>query len=195
MKLDQLTAELLVWDEQLNAAYPPPPATAPTSTPSSGWPAARPELYWGYFSANARIRRAGRWAERHYVLAERYHPYALGGGYVVSRGAARWVAAQAPRLVRLGSEDVAMGLWLSTMRELYRRHDVRFDTAWLPRRCAPYHLVLHKRTVRDMKMVRGGAVCSGVEDEERGEAGERRPVEYFYDWSVPVGQCCGKRVV
>lgn len=181
VKLDRLTAELLVYDELIDAEYPVP--------------ALRPELYWGYFSANAHVRQAGRWAEQNYVLADRYHPYALGGGYVVSRGAVRWVADRAALLSSFSSEDVSMGLWLSTLRTVYRRHDVRFDTAWLQRRCADYHLVLHKRSVRDMKMVRGGGVCSGVEDDDGAAKTVQRPVEYYYDWTAPVSQCCGRRVV
>lgn len=180
VKLDRVVAELLVYDRLLGERYGHSEATV------------RPELYWGYFSGNAHVKRSGKWREPNYTLGDRYHPYALGGGYVVSAGIVRWVATNAALLSQFGSEDVAMGLWLSALRTVYRRHDVRFDTAWMQRQCRDYHLVLHKRSERDMKMVRGGGLCSGVEDD--GPKVPQRPVEYFYDWLAPVAKCCVRRV-
>lgn len=42
-------------------------------------------LYWGYFSGNARIRMKGKWKENNWIFSDRYLPYALGGGYLLSK--------------------------------------------------------------------------------------------------------------
>lgn len=43
------------------------------------------KFYWGYFDGRAQIKRAGKWKETEYVLCDKYLPYALGGGYVLSK--------------------------------------------------------------------------------------------------------------
>lgn len=43
------------------------------------------KFYWGYFDGNAHIKRAGKWKETEWILCDRYLPYALGGGYVLSK--------------------------------------------------------------------------------------------------------------
>lgn len=45
----------------------------------------RSKLYWGYFDGNAHIKRAGKWKETGWILCDRYLPYALGGGYILSK--------------------------------------------------------------------------------------------------------------
>lgn len=42
-------------------------------------------LYWGYFSGNARIKLRGKWKENDWIYSDRYLPYALGGGYLLSK--------------------------------------------------------------------------------------------------------------
>lgn len=42
-------------------------------------------FYWGYFDGNAHIKRAGKWKETKWILCDKYLPYALGGGYVLSK--------------------------------------------------------------------------------------------------------------
>lgn len=42
-------------------------------------------FYWGYFDGNAHIKRAGKWKETEWILCDKYLPYALGGGYVLSK--------------------------------------------------------------------------------------------------------------
>jgi galactosylxylosylprotein 3-beta-galactosyltransferase len=41
-------------------------------------------LYWGFFDGRAPVQKSGKWQETNYVLCDRYLPYALGGGYVLS---------------------------------------------------------------------------------------------------------------
>lgn len=43
------------------------------------------KLYWGYFYGNAHIKKAGKWKETGWTLCDKYLPYALGGGYVLSK--------------------------------------------------------------------------------------------------------------
>ena len=43
------------------------------------------ELYWGFFDGRAPVQMHGKWAEKEYHLCDRYIPYALGGGYVLSQ--------------------------------------------------------------------------------------------------------------
>lgn len=148
------------------------------------------ELYWGYFHGRANIKKAGQWQEFNYNLCDRYLPYALGGGYVLSRNLVQFIATNGDNLNRYGSEDISVGTWLSPLRNIHRRHDVRFDTAYMPRKCKNYHLVLHKRTPKDMREIAGGDQCfSEIEYEA-----SKRPIEYFYDWSQSPLKCCDNRV-
>lgn len=41
--------------------------------------------YWGYFDGDAHIKRAGKWKETGWILCDKYLPYALGGGYILSK--------------------------------------------------------------------------------------------------------------
>lgn len=43
------------------------------------------KFYWGYFDGNAHIKRVGKWKETKWILCDKYLPYALGGGYVLSK--------------------------------------------------------------------------------------------------------------
>lgn len=148
------------------------------------------ELYWGYFHGKANIKKVGQWQEVNYNLCDRYLPYALGGGYVLSRNLVQYIATNGDNLNRYGSEDISVGTWLSSFRNIHRRHDVRFDTAYMPRKCKNYHLVLHKRTPKDMREIAGGDRCfSEIEYEA-----SKRPIEYFYDWSQSPMKCCDNKV-
>ena len=42
-------------------------------------------LYWGFFDGRAPVFHKGKWAEKDYKICDRYIPYALGGGYVLSQ--------------------------------------------------------------------------------------------------------------
>lgn len=43
------------------------------------------KFYWGYFNGNAHIKRVGKWKETGWILCDKYLPYALGGGYILSQ--------------------------------------------------------------------------------------------------------------
>lgn len=43
------------------------------------------KFYWGYFYGNAHVKKTGKWKENGWILCDKYLPYALGGGYVLSK--------------------------------------------------------------------------------------------------------------
>lgn len=147
------------------------------------------ELYWGYFHGRANIKMSGQWQESNYNLCDRYLPYALGGGYVLSKNLVTYIASNGDNLNRYGSEDISVGTWLASFRNIHRRHDLRFDTAYLPRKCKNYHFVLHKRTAKDMREIYNGNSCFS----EVSHVSNKRPVEYFYDWAQPPMKCCDNK--
>lgn len=141
------------------------------------------ELYWGYFNGKANIKTSGAWKESTYNLCDHYLPYALGGGYVLSSNLIKFVANYSEALSLYKSEDVSMGTWLSPFRNIHKRHDVRFDTAYMARSCRDYHLVMHKKTAEEMRGIYSGQWKCG-------DDGAKRPIEYFYDWTQTPRKCC-----
>lgn len=146
-----------------------------------------PELYWGYFNGRAQVKKIGKWKELNYNLCDRYLPYALGGGYVVSKNIAKYISTNVNILNRYVSEDISMGIWLSGLRNVYRRHDVRFDTAYMPRECRQYHILHHKRTIKDMRDLYQNIWCNF---QDANNTIIQRPKEYFYNWNVSPLRCC-----
>lgn len=145
------------------------------------------ELYWGFFNGRARIKTSGPWRESNFNLCDHYLPYALGGGYVISSNLVKFIAQYQNFLTLYKSEDVSMGAWLSPFKNIHRRHDTRFDTAYMPRKCRDYHIVMHKKTAMEMREISSGNY--------RCEDGNvKRPLEYFYDWTQPPSKCCDTRV-
>lgn len=148
------------------------------------------ELYMGFFNGRANIKKSGQWKEINYDLCDRYLPYALGGGYVISKNLVSYLANNSHILNRYESEDISLGTWLSPFRNIHRRHDVRFDTAYMPRKCKNYHLVLHKRTAKDMYEIHNGQQCFS----EITYDANKKPAEYFYDWTQPPTKCCDNKI-
>ncbi|XP_063700875.1 beta-1,3-galactosyltransferase 6 [Culicoides brevitarsis] len=140
-------------------------------------------LYWGYFNGRAQIKTAGKWKETSFNLCDRYLPYALGGGYVISRNLVSYLAKHHDTLNTYLSEDITVGTWLAPFKHIHRRHDVRFDTGYKPRICRNYHLVLHKRDPNDMKQIYKNDYCAN-------EDTTSLPKEYFYDWTAAPSKCC-----
>ncbi|KAL7026528.1 hypothetical protein ACKWTF_005062 [Chironomus riparius] len=147
-------------------------------------------LYWGFFNGRASVQKTGQWKEVNYDLCDRYLPYALGGGYVLSKNLVEYLASQYNVLNRYESEDISVGTWLAPFRHIHKRHDPRFDTTYIPRKCQDYHLVLHKRTANDMKEIAKGNLCfSEVSYESK-----RQPAEYFYNWFQSPSKCCDRNL-
>jgi galactosylxylosylprotein 3-beta-galactosyltransferase len=147
------------------------------------------ELYWGYFVGRANIKKSGPWQEINYNLCDSYLPYALGGGYVLSKNLVKYIAEYGDNLSRYGSEDVSVGTWLSPFKNIHRRHDLRFDTEYMPRKCKNYHFVLHKRTAKDMREIHAGDSCFS----ETAYGARKRPREHFYDWTQSPTKCCDNK--
>lgn len=66
-------------------------------------------LYWGFFRGDANVKKHGPWAERKWVLCDKYLPYANGGGYVLSASLVEFIARSADLLQLYNSEDVSVG--------------------------------------------------------------------------------------
>ncbi|XP_060651267.1 beta-1,3-galactosyltransferase 6 [Drosophila nasuta] len=143
-----------------------------------------PELYWGYFNGRANIKTKGHWSEPNYYLSKNYINYALGGGYVISQKLCAHVANNSQLLSKYVSEDASLGTWLAPLRHVYRWHDPRFDTAYMPAKCRDYHLVLHKRSQHLMQDLYNGKMCTHE------HPGQRAFVSYYYDWTKPADKCC-----
>ena len=67
-------------------------------------------LYWGFHRGSSRVKYSGPWAEPKWILCDRYLPYALGGGYIVSRKLVEYISNISSLLVLYNSEDVSLGL-------------------------------------------------------------------------------------
>uniref|UniRef100_A0A1S4H133 Hexosyltransferase n=2 Tax=Anopheles gambiae TaxID=7165 RepID=A0A1S4H133_ANOGA len=192
VKLDLLAEDLLSYYEKLHQVQQQQQQHKTENHPNNnnhhkGAPLL--ELYWGYFRGAATIQKHGVWQETDYTLCDRYGPYALGGGYVLSKGLVSYIATYAEQLSLYKSEDIAVGTWLAPFRNIHRRHDVRFDTAWKARACKDYHMLLHKRTARHMRDLYAGELCTHEEDQPDGKPAAL-PKEYFYDWTQPPSSCC-----
>lgn len=50
------------------------------------------QLYWGYFNGNANVKTKGKWNEPNWIACDKYIPYALGGGYILSKQLVTFIA-------------------------------------------------------------------------------------------------------
>ncbi|XP_046556658.1 LOW QUALITY PROTEIN: beta-1,3-galactosyltransferase 6-like [Haliotis rubra] len=143
------------------------------------------KLYWGFFDGRAHVKQRGKWKEQEWVLCDRYLPYALGGGYVVSSDLVHFVASNANYLKTFISEDVSLGVWLAPVN-VNRLHDPRFDTEYRSRGCRNLYLVTHKKSILQMRdlhqtLQTTGHLC-------RSEIQSYK--SYMYNWNVPPTLCC-----
>lgn len=178
VKLDLMTQDLLIYESKLKDMKQKKQTLDDL------------ELYWGYFNGRASIKKSGQWQEINYNLCDHYLPYALGGGYVLSKDLVKYIAKHGDNLNRYGSEDISVGTWLAPFKNIHRRHDLRFDTAYMPRKCKNFHFVLHKRTPKDMREIHSGDSCFS----EVAYDVNKRPAEYFYDWTQSPTKCCDNRI-
>lgn len=87
------------------------------------------------------------------------------------------------------SEDVSVGAWLSSVNNILRIHDRRFDTEWTSRGCQNHHLVSHNLTAKQMQamyknIIKMGNMCT-TETTKR--------ASYLYDWNYPPSKCCSNK--
>ena len=144
--------------------------------------------YWGFFDGRAHVKKQGKWSEKDWFLCDRYLPYALGGGYILSHDLVSRISSAADGLQLYNSEDVSVGVWLSPY-EAERRHDVRFDTEFVSRGCQNEYIVSHKQSVEDMRrkhrtLKTTGRLC---------EREYQTRMSYEYNWNVEPTKCCERK--
>ena len=145
-------------------------------------------FYWGFFDGRAHVKRSGKYMEKSYVLCDRYLPYALGGGYVISTDLVQFVAKNADYLKLYNNEDVSLGTWLAPL-DIIRSHDTRFDTEYKSRGCFNSYLVTHKKGASDMKQM-----YLNLENYDKLCVREKRErYSYEYNWTVPPSKCCERK--
>ncbi|PAV84707.1 hypothetical protein WR25_02256 [Diploscapter pachys] len=120
-------------------------------------------LYWGFLDGRAKPIRKGKWRESDWILCDRYLPYQLGGGYVISKQLVQYLATNAHLLKMYKNEDVSVGAWLAGLDVKYV-HDPRFDTEWVSRGCSNRYIITHKKSPKELEQlynnIKGtGALC------------------------------------
>lgn len=145
----------------------------------------RMSFYWGFFNGRARVKRNGKWQERGWFLSNNYLPYALGGGYVLSGDMIKRVANNANGLQLYHSEDVSVGVWVSSFKA-ERKHDVRFNTEYKSRGCLNVYIVSHKQSISDMKLKYQNMRLTGRQCYKEYQT----RLSYVYNWTVPPSECC-----
>ncbi|KAK6175523.1 hypothetical protein SNE40_013971 [Patella caerulea] len=142
-------------------------------------------LYWGFFDGRAHVKKRGKWSEPDWILCDRYLPYALGGGYVISSDLVHFIVSNGPILKKFNSEDVSVGAWLGPL-DIQRIHDPRFDTEYVSRGCQNVYIITHKKSIIDMRELHKnlkttGKLCS-----------KERLIRksYVYNWNVLPTGCC-----
>ena len=144
--------------------------------------------YWGFFDGRAHVKRKGKWTEKKWFLCDRYLPYALGGGYILSHDLVKRIVSNSDSLILYNSEDVSVGAWLSPY-EAERRHDVRFNTEFVSRGCRNQYVVSHKQSIKDMISKQGLL-------EEKGKQCDKEyqtRLSYVYNWTVEPTKCCERK--
>lgn len=142
-------------------------------------------LYWGYFMGRAPPEPMGRWVETEWHICRHYLPYAIGGGYVMSKRVLEVLLRFSDKLKHYNNEDVTVGSWLAPYR-LVRRHDLRFDVESFSHGCNNNYIISHKQKVPDMyqkfaTLNRKGTLCR-VEIETK--------AAYIYNWTTLPVYCC-----
>lgn len=147
------------------------------------------KLYWGYFVGASHIQKSGQWAESNWFLCDRYLPYAVGGGYVLSSDLVDYITSNAHLLQLYMSEDVSVGTWLSPLK-IQRVHDQRFDTWYKSRGCANDFLITHKHSPESLRdkynnLQSVGTLCI----KEKSSKG------HLYNWKVVPSKCCAQQAL
>ncbi|VDN06592.1 unnamed protein product [Thelazia callipaeda] len=122
-----------------------------------------PRLYWGFLDGRAKPKRKGKWAEKDWVICDRYVPYQLGGGYVLSYKLVDFFVRNMDLLKLYRNEDVSVGAWLAGLSVRYV-HDPRFDTEFRSRGCNNQYIITHSQTPESLvkfytSLVNTGKLC------------------------------------
>ena len=142
-------------------------------------------FFWGYMAGQNFPNVRGRYTEFKWHFCDAYVPFALGGGYVLSREATSILAANAEHLVRYTCEDVSVGAWLAPYN-VERKHDARFNTN--SRGCKDPFIISHKLTPEWMVSLQESVDLEGRMCSWRtytfGLSG------YIFKWQKAVSPCC-----
>uniref|UniRef100_A0A0K0CXF5 Hexosyltransferase n=1 Tax=Angiostrongylus cantonensis TaxID=6313 RepID=A0A0K0CXF5_ANGCA len=147
-----------------------------------------PRLYWGFLDGRAKPIRKGKWRETDWILCDRYLPYQLGGGYVLSFELVRFLAMNARLFKLYKNEDVSVGAWLAGLDIKYI-HDPRFDTEWKSRGCNNEYLITHKKSAADMEKLYSNVVSFSK------IFGENLYVHLIFSTLLPVYEGCEEAIV
>ena len=142
-------------------------------------------LYWGFFDGRAHVKKTGKWAERDWIACDRYLPYALGGGYLLSNDLIHYVVSNSNFLKTFLSEDVSLGSWLAPL-DINRVHDPRFDTEYKSRGCNNVYLVTHKQSAMQMRDLYRNLKSTGKLCHKE----HKLRNSYIYDWNSQPTFCC-----
>jgi len=142
-------------------------------------------FYWGYFDGTSDVQKEGKHKETEWIACDKYVPFALGGGYVLSKDLIIYIVKNRDNLSFFANEDVSVGTWLIPLN-ITRKHDWRFDTEWISHGCQNDYLVKHKRSPEMMRVdwsniIQTGKLCGS-------EFKIKAP--YEYNWSVMPSECC-----
>jgi len=142
-------------------------------------------LYMGYFTGRARVKKAGPWAEPNWLICDYYLPNARGGGYVLGKDNVDFIANNVENLQIWNNEDVSVGGWLGPTKA-NRVHSIRFDTEAKSRGCHNSYIITHKQSADDLRekwhfLQKTGDICYEEVSVTSG---------YHYNWSLPPSQCC-----
>ncbi|XP_050520863.1 beta-1,3-galactosyltransferase 6-like isoform X2 [Daktulosphaira vitifoliae] len=143
------------------------------------------KLYWGYFNGIANVKKSGKWKESEWILCDKYLPYALGGGYVISKDLVSYIIKNQNYLSLFISEDVTVGAWLAPLN-ITRKHDRRFDTEFKSRGCNNKYLITHKQSPGVMRLYWSRIQNTGKMCENE----YKKFNSYEYNWTVLPSKCC-----
>ena len=149
-------------------------------------------LYWGFMVGSGRVNRylPGAYRETEWSVCDLYVPYALGGGYLLSRDLIQLLVLNEAHLKLYKCEDVAVGAWLAPYN-IERRHDTRFDTEGKSRGCKSVLLISHKVSPTEMYTYYKSLQVEGLHCSWRTRSFYWNG--YMYNWSALPSHCCSRR--
>ena len=144
---------------------------------------------WGFFAGLLKAERSpnsSRLVEEEWRLCSHYLPYPEGGGYVLSRDLVELVVEMGPDLHHYRHDDIALGVWLSPFKDVWRNHDARFNSGRYSRGCHNNYIVTVRESAEGMMrrqqlLQTVGKLCA-TEQQTR--------LSYRYNWTAPAGRCC-----
>ena len=148
-------------------------------------------LYWGDIRGRGNILFFGAYRETQWSVCDFYFPYALGGGYILSRDLIQLLVLNKPHLKQYRSEDVSIAAWLAAYN-IEHKHDARFNTAAFSKGCKRPYLISHKLSPERMHSLQRSLMEEGTFCSQRTYF--HRYHGYLYNWTAPSTHCCSSNV-